>query len=96
MDLSNLMQVFKRVTDLDKVSVAVGVSPESVSDDVEEKIGNISDYFLKKSQTWKDLESLLLQSNEMQALEIVVLLKNYIREGIVYSVSMICSYATLS
>ena len=81
MNLSNLMQVFKRVTDLDKVSVAVGMSPESVSDDVEEKVGNISDFFLKKSQTWKHLESLLLQSNEIQAVEIVVLMKNYICEG---------------
>ena len=82
MNLSNLMQVFKTVTDLDKVSVAVGMSPESIGDDVEEKVGNISDFFLNKSQTWNHLENLLQQSNEMQAVDIVVLMKNYICEGI--------------
>ena len=82
MNLSNLMQVLKRVTDLDKVSLAVGMSPESISDNVEEKVRNIADFFLKKSQTWNHLENFLLQSNEMQAVEIVVLMKNYICEGI--------------
>ena len=81
MNLSNLMQVFKKVTDLDKVSVAMGMSTESVSEDVEEKVGYISNFFLKKSQTWKDLESLLLQSNETQAVEVVLLMKSFICEG---------------
>ena len=96
MNLLNLMQVFRKVADLDRVSVAVGLPPESVSDDVEEMVGSVSDLFLKKKQTWKHLEDLLKRSNEMEAVETVVLMKNYICEGTQYSLKYVCICSMLN
>ena len=81
MTLSSLMQLFKKVIYLDKVSNAFGMSPEAMSGDEEERLGKVSNFFLEKKLTWKHLRKLLIRHNEMQAVEFVYLMEEYVREG---------------
>ncbi|CAI8033920.1 hypothetical protein GBAR_LOCUS19121 [Geodia barretti] len=80
MTLSNLMRVFKKVIYLDRVSNAFGMSPEAMSGDEEERLGKVSNFFLEKKLTWKHLRKLLIRHNEMQAVQFVDLMEQYVRE----------------
>ena len=81
MNLSNLMQVFKEVTDLDRLSNAMGMSPEGISGDGEERLGKLAECILVKKPTWKHLRSVLLRHNQMQAVKLANLMEQYVREG---------------
>ena len=80
-NLSNLMQVFQEVTDLDRVSNALGMSPEGRSGDGEERLGKLSEFVLLKKPTWKHLGNVLLTHNQMQAVKLANLMEQYVREG---------------
>ena len=81
MNLSNLMLVLKEVTDLDRVSNALALPAADRSGDVEETLGKVSNLFLEKKQTWKQLRNLLLRYKEFPAVKIVNLMEQYVREG---------------
>ena len=81
MNLSNLMLVLKEVTDLDRVSNALVLPAADRSGDVEETLGKVSNIFLEKKQTWKQLGDLLLRYKEFPARKIVYLMEQYVREG---------------
>ena len=81
MNLSNLMLVLKEVTDLDRVSNALALPSADRSGDVEETLGIVSNLFLEKKQTWKQLRNLLLRYKEFPAAKIVSLMEEYVREG---------------
>ena len=78
MNLSNLIQVFKEVTDLNRVSNALDMSPEG---DGEERLGKLAEFILVKKPTWKNLRNVLLRHNEMQAVKLANLMEQYVREG---------------
>ena len=80
-NLTILMQVFKEVTDLDRVSNALGMSPEGMSGDEEERLGKLSEFVLLKKPTWKHLRNVLLRHNQMQAVKLANLMEQYVREG---------------
>ena len=81
MNLTNLMQVFKEVTDLDRVSNALDMSPEGISGGGEERLGKLAEFVLVKKPTWKHLRSVLLRHNQMQAVKLANLMEQYVREG---------------
>ena len=81
MNLTNLMQVFKEVTDLDRVSNALDMSPEGMSGGGEERLGKLAEFVLVKKPTWKHLRSVLLRHNQMQAVKLVNLMEQYVCEG---------------
>ena len=81
MNLTNLMQVFKEVTDLDRVSNALDMSPEGMSGGGEERLGKLAEFVLVKKPTWKHLRSVLLRHNQMQAVKLANLMEQYVREG---------------
>ena len=78
MNLSNLIQVFKEVTDLNRVSNALDMSSEG---DGEERLGKLAEFILVKKPTWKHLRNVLLRHNEMQAVKLANLMEQYVREG---------------
>ena len=81
MNLTNLMQVFKEVTDLDRVSNALDMSPEGMSSDGEERLGKLSEFVLVRKPTWKHLRNVLFRHNQMQAVKLANLMEQYVREG---------------
>ena len=81
MNLSNLMQVFKEATYLDRVSNAFDMSPEGMSGDGEERLGKLSEFILVKKPTWMHLRNVLLRHNQMQAVKLANLMEQYVREG---------------
>ena len=93
MNLSNLMQVFREVADLDRVSNALGMSPEAVGGDGEERPGKLSHRVIDQKLSWKQLRSLLLRHNQMQAVKLVLLMEQYVREGKNrFSCDVLCYY----
>ena len=79
--MSNLSLVFQRVRYLDKVLTVLGMPADTLTGDEEERIKNISSFFLAKNLKWRDLKEQLLGLNEKASVEMVCLMEQYVREG---------------
>ena len=75
------MQVFKEVSDLDRVSGALGMPVKAMPGDREERVGKMSNFFLEKKLTWKHLKYMLSRCNEMPSVEVAHLMQHYVRES---------------
>ena len=81
MNTYNLGLVLHKMKHLDRLSSLLHTPEETLMATEEEKIDKMSDVLLSKNLKWRDLKPLLLRCGENSAVEMIILMEQYVREG---------------